>query len=313
MALGTPPIGSSYNTVGTGVAKVASDHTSMKVIVKPFAGPQAWMPLIDSGEVQLGALNSMDAWWAYTGGTGFNKAYKSLRVIVRGNNVASPTILVRNDSDIKSMKDLRGKRVASEYGGHVFMSTSLTAYLESVGLTWNDVKPVPVTDIASGLKALREGRVDACFSGSPDTGATLETDAAIGVRTLNLGDVPPEQAGNAPKDMVEKFKKRLPAVDIIRQPKEGWMKSDNTMISYPILLGASAKLSADAAYEITKALYENDTELHPIYSWLAGWKKASMFDPATTVPYHEGAIRYWKEKGLWTPAAEENNKKILGQ
>ncbi len=75
---------------------------------------------------------------------------------------------------------------------------------------------------------------------------------------------------------------------------------------------ASAKLSADAAYEITKTLYENDKELWPLHMFLKEWTQKTMFEPNPPAPYHEGAVRFWKKKGLWTPEAEANQKRLLG-
>lgn len=313
IALGTSPTGAAYNSTATGVAKVASQFSPIKVIVKPTAGPNVWAPMLDSGEVHLGVGAGLDAGWAYTGGTGYDKAYKNIRVLLQGNQIVIGGFIVRADSDIKSIKDLKGKRVASEYGGNKLMHVHATVFLESVGLTWNDVTPVPVTDINNGQKALREGRVDACFGGSPNTATTLETDAAIGVRALNFGDIPPEEADKVPPDLVAKLRKHLPGEQVIKVKKEGYLKSDATLYQHAIYLWASAKLSPDAAYEITKALYENDKELQPIYDWLKGWKQATMFNPDPPAPYHDGAIRFWKEKGLWTPEAEANQKKLLAQ
>ncbi|MCL5960517.1 MAG: TAXI family TRAP transporter solute-binding subunit [Chloroflexi bacterium] len=313
IGIGTLPTGSQYFNVATGVAKVASDHSPIKVLVKPFAGPNAWMPVMEKGELELGVLSGMDAAWAYRGQVSFPTPNKNLRVLVRGNQIPMAGFTVRNDSDIKSVKDVRGKRVASEFGGNVMIHLHMTAYLESVGLTWNDVKPIPVTDISTGLKALREGRADVAFGGSATTAGTLETDSAIGLRLLNFGDISPEQADNAPKEIVDRLQKLEPGASIFRLNKEGWLKSDAASFRYPIFLAAGASLSADAVYQITKATYENDKELHPVTAWLKDWQQKTMFDAAPPAPYHEGAIRFWKEKGLWTPEAEANQKKLLGQ
>ncbi|MCL5960519.1 MAG: TAXI family TRAP transporter solute-binding subunit [Chloroflexi bacterium] len=313
VGIGTHPVGGGFYAVGTGVAKVVSDHSPIKVIVKPFAGPNAWMPMMDAGELELGILSGNDAGWAYTGGTGYDKPYKNIRVVARGNEIPVAALVVRVDSGIKSIKELRGKRVTSEYGGNVSIRENVIAMLESVGLGWNDVKQVPVSDYVSGLKAVREGRADAAFAGSTTLAATLETDSAVPLHLLNFGDIPPEQAGNPPKDVVEKLRKRQPGAMIYRQKKEGFLKSDAASFSYPTMLAASAKLNADVVYAITKAVFENDKELWPVHEWAQGWKQATMFNPDPPTPYHDGAIRFWKEKGLWTPAAEANQKKLLGQ
>ncbi|MCL5959639.1 MAG: TAXI family TRAP transporter solute-binding subunit [Chloroflexi bacterium] len=313
IAIGTHPAGTGYNATGAGIAKVASDHSPIKVIVKPFAGPNAWMPMLTSGELELGVINAIDAGWAYLGGPGYDRPNKNLRTVLRGHLLGNPVLIVRADSAIKNIKDLRGKRVTGEVGGNVVMMEILTASLESVGLTYDDVITVPVTDFATNVQALRLGRADAAFGGSPTTPAVLEADAAIGVRALNFGDIPPEQGDKAPQAMIDRLQKRLPGAVVYRQQKEGFMKTDGTFVGYPVMVAASVHLSADAVYELTKALYENDKELQPIHAWLRDWKQQTMFDPNPPAPYHEGAIRFWKEKGLWTSQAEANQSKLLSR
>ncbi|MBI2953087.1 MAG: TAXI family TRAP transporter solute-binding subunit [Chloroflexi bacterium] len=313
IGLGANPAGSSFNSVGQGLAKVASDRSPIKVMLKAYAGPTAWMPLMEKGELELGLVPATDAGWAYESGATFPTRNKNFRLLLRGNQMEVAGMAVRNDSDIKSVKDVRGKRVTSEFTGARAVHEVLTAYLESVGLTWNDVKPVPVTDSPLAIRALRDGRADVAFGFSSTTPASLEADAAIGLRALSYGDIPPEDADKVSKDVLEKLRKRMPGSSLVAVKKNGWLKSDMTFFQYPLWLGAGATLSPDAAYEVTKALYENDKDLHPIYVWLKGWQQQTMFDPAPPAPYHEGAVRFWKEKGLWTAEADAFQKQLLSR
>ncbi|MBI4317779.1 MAG: TAXI family TRAP transporter solute-binding subunit [Chloroflexi bacterium] len=313
IGIGTAASGTGYHSAGGGIAKVASDHTPIKVLLKPYAGPNAWIPLVDKGELELGVAAGMSVGWAYNGETGFNTRNRNLRVLMQGNWIQAVSMVVRADSDIKSIKDLRGRRVQRDFGGNTLIQASVTAYLESAGLSWNDVRAVPVSDVNSSLRALREGRADVAFGGAPSSALTQETDAAIGLRALNFGDVPPERAEQATKEFAEVLGKYMPASTVARMRKSGWLKADATVLQYPIYLVAAAGLSADAAYIITKALYENDTGLQSIYVWLKDWKKDTMFGAQPPAPYHEGAVRFWKEKGSWSADAEANQKKLLAQ
>jgi TRAP transporter TAXI family solute receptor len=234
-------------------------------------------------------------------------------MVMYGNLLPVAPLVVRNDSDIKSTKDLKGKRVASEYGGNASMREIVTAALASVGLTWNDVKPVPVPDAASGMTAVQEGRADAACGGTPTHATAMQVDAAVGLRMLNFGDLPPEQANNPPKELVDILQQHQPGATIYLQKKEGFLKSDATSFHYPEVLVASSKVSPDVIYQVTKALYEYDKELQPVHAWTKDWKQETMFNPNPSIPYHEGAVRFWKEIGKWTPEAEANQQKLLGQ
>lgn len=312
IGIGTVPVGGANYVAGTGVAKVLSDRSPIKVIVRPMAGANAFNPLIESGELELG-LEGIDTSWAYNGGPGYDKPMKNMRVLVRGHMVPTIPLAVRLNSDINSIKDLKGKRVASGYGGFVVGQMVTEAILESGGLTMKDVKSVPVADPTSAIRALQEGRVDAVFGANVGSPTHVEVDAAVPLRALNFGDLSPEQADKAPQNLIDLLHKYVPSASIVLQKKGGYLDSDATIISYPMMLTASAKLSDDAAYEVVKTLYENDKELHPIHAFLKDWNQATMFVPDPMAPYDEGAVRFWKEKGLWTPEAEANQKRLLGQ
>lgn len=313
VGIGTVPVGGAFYMVGTGLAKVINDYSPIKAIVKPMAGANAFNPLLESGELQLG-IQGMDVSWAYNGGPGYEKKpLKNIRMLIRGNDVPVLGLVVRVDSGINSIKDLKGKRVASGYGGFQVGHQATTAYLESAGLTWDDVKAVPVAAPTAIARAIQEGRIDAGFGGAATAPDKIEINQATPIKALDYGDILPNQIDNAPQEPVQILQKYLPGARMFVQKKEGFLKSDGTQITYPMMLTASAKLSADAAYEITKTLYENDKELHPLHPYLKGWTKETMFDPNPSAPYHEGTVRFWKEKGLWTPEAEANQKKLIGQ
>ncbi len=311
--LGTPQTGGSNYMAGTGLAKILSDRSPIKVIVKPTAGAVSFNPLLESGELELALESGNDVAWAYTGGAGYEKAYKNLRVLARGYGVPTIPLVVRVDSGIKSIKDLKGKRVASGYGGFVVGKQCTTAALESVGLTWNDVKEVPVPDAPAAVRGLQERRLDAAFGATPIGALNLEIDSGTPLHALNFGDLPPEQADNPPNELNEVLHKNVPDASVYYMPKEGFLKSDGTEIIYSYWLVASSKFSDDAAYEITKTIYDYDKEIQPLHDLLKDWRQETLFDSNQSAPYHEGAIRFWKEKGLWTPEAEANQEKLLEQ
>src|SRR3989338_4865458 len=65
---GTHAVGSVFNAVGTGLAKVATDRGPIRVIVQPFSGPTAWIPTINRGGIpDIGIINVTEIWQAYTG------------------------------------------------------------------------------------------------------------------------------------------------------------------------------------------------------------------------------------------------------
>jgi hypothetical protein len=106
------------NPAGTGAhawrwtSSVASKTTGIALKVQPYNGPNAWMPLLESGELELGVLNILDSQMAATGTGNYKKPYPMLRVIAGGVFPFTASAMVRDKSDIKQISDLKGKRMA---------------------------------------------------------------------------------------------------------------------------------------------------------------------------------------------------------
>jgi TRAP-type uncharacterized transport system substrate-binding protein len=73
LRLGAQPVGSVFNLIGTAVAKVVGDHTSFKILVRAVAGTSAWLPLMDSREVDLGIIAGTELYDACYGVGVFQK------------------------------------------------------------------------------------------------------------------------------------------------------------------------------------------------------------------------------------------------
>ena len=74
---------------------------------------------------------------------------------------------------------------------------------------------------------------------------------------------------------------------------------DTVILTNDIYLVASKDLSDDGAYEIVKALWVHNKELGEAYRGLRAWRPGRMVSRKAYIPYHPGAIRFFKEKGKW--------------
>ena len=83
------------------------------------------------------------------------------------------------------------------------------------------------------------------------------------------------------------------------------------LTSYPIQMGVSAKLSENDVYTIMKAIYENYEQLADVHAWGADWTPENYVVENFQVPYHDGAVKFYKEAGLWTDAAEATQDALL--
>lgn len=310
ISIGTHPVGIAYHSAGTGVAKVVSENSSLKMIVSPFTGGTAWTPLLNEGEIDVGITAKPATEWAFDGDFDYKYPNRNMRLLVKGNDIIVSGLTVLEKSGIESLKDLKGKKIASGYSGDAIVPLIGEAQLKSVGLTLDDVELIPVADVGQGLDALREGRVDAAFTGSPTVASFLEIDNAVGLRVLDFADLGPEEMDEIPEELLEEIQSLVPGIEpVVFQG--GFLEEEKILLKYPITLVVSADLSDENAYEVTETLFENYEELHPIFAWLKTWSPESMVDADPLVPYHNGTVQYLKDNDLWTDEIDEKQKELM--
>ena len=212
-------------------------------------------------------------------------------------------ILATEKSDIKSFKDLKGKR----WGGDVMIGSDVTdqvreGLLKIHGMTQKDYKSFPITKFSECVDMMKEGRVDAVafFAGIPSPFA-VELAASMDIVWISLT---PEAAAKVPTVIPGHIPATIPAGTYKGQ------KQDIISVAHMTVPIVHANLHEEVVYEIMKALFDHPDEME------AGHPTAKEFarKPASNqvkIPYHSGGIRYYKEKGIWTPELETLQKKLL--
>ena len=186
-AIGTNPAGTGAHAIAASLAAIGSRATPIGVRVQPYNGPNAWMPLLQNAEIEFGIMNILDASMAMNGTGNYEKPSPSVRVVSGGVFPFTAGMLVRDKSDIKQVADLKGKRVAWDYGGHAINQTWQNVMLETGGVKPSDVVQVRVSNLNDGVRGLADGKVDASITG---IGIALveEANATEAVRYLSLPD-----------------------------------------------------------------------------------------------------------------------------
>lgn len=304
VALAADQPGTTFNTIGSAIANVASQHSSLNVILRPFAGPAAWAPVLNSGEVPLGVMSANSAYQAFSGENEADTAYTDMRLIRAGSASLQLGLLVRDDGPIQSFDDLAGVRLSSDFGGHLSIGNSLRATLEVAGLTWDDVTPVPVTGANDGIDALVADRLDATWAslGQP---RAREADSQIGVRYLSAPNTPEAEAiyqeyvfpgariSTAPAGIV-------PGVD-----------TDTNLLSYDTYVVAHKDVPAEIINAFLEGLWEGTDELFDVHPSLVGFTHEAAVTTAPVTPYHEAAITFYEEKGVWSEEDTERTNALL--
>jgi TRAP transporter TAXI family solute receptor len=313
---GTHAIGSVFNAVGTGLANVATERGQIRVVVQPFSGPTAWVPTMNrEGKPEIGIINVTEAWQAYTGkatpkplpagAPEMKSPYPpnaNLRLLMMGTDLAVG-MPVRADSPIKSIADMTGKRMTWGYPAFPAGILAGLSLLATCGMSPQDVSTVPVPEVVGGVRAVMEGRADAAATAAVGMGIVTEADAKVGIRFLPVCQ---DAAG------IRVAQGIMPGGHVkVRKAGPAGLKQDTPLWHYGIVVSASTHMGDDVAYNLVKTWAEHWKELEPIHPQLRGWRPEVFVQKLATVPYHRGAIKFYKEKRLWSAEMERNQEVLL--
>ncbi|HEV8724097.1 MAG TPA: TAXI family TRAP transporter solute-binding subunit [Candidatus Binatia bacterium] len=297
-AIGTNPAGTGAHAIASALAAVASKATPIAGKVQPYNGPNAWMPLLENGEIEMGIINILDSHMAATGTGNYKSAYPSVRVISGGVFPFTAGLIIRDKLDVKQISDLKGKRLAWDYGGHAINQTWQNAVMEAGGLKPSDVQQVRVSNLNDGVRAVPEGKVDAAFT-AVGIGVVEEANAMEPIRFVGMPNT----------DGANKILGRYGAAVVKSDPAAG-IKGDTYVIGYPLQLVSSSKVSDKTIGTLLKAWWDNLAELQTIHPLLKRWTKDTQALTNFTVPYHSGAVRFYKEVGIWSAKHDARTKEI---
>jgi TRAP transporter TAXI family solute receptor len=206
-------------------------------------------------------------------------------------------IAVPNDSPVKSIKDLKGLRMPSQFTAQSTIVFVQDAVLATGGLSIADMKPFPVADYVKGMMALGDGKVDAALFGL-GTGASQEVNVALASRG-GLRFVP---LTGTPEALAAMRKVFSSAYSKVYEPSPGLagIIAPSLQMVYSAFLVTSTHTSADIVYKATKAIHGNKPMLEAASPTMKSFEPSAM-DEDNVVAYHPGAERFYKEAGEWPP------------
>ena len=214
---------------------------------------------------------------------------------------------VAGDAGVKTLADLKGKRVA-RVQANPSVNIKVEAILAFAGLTWDDVEVVDVPSYGASLRALVEGTADAA-GGVPSAATFRELEASP--RGIVWPSLPSDD--KAGWDRVKKVGSFFAP---ITETVGAGLSDDNPaqLIGYRYpMIATYADTSADEVYEVTKAIVETYDLYKDVNKIMPRWQVNIAGHPPADAPFHEGAVRYLKEIGVWTAEDEAWNQDRLAR
>lgn len=287
--------GGFTNQAGQSLSKVVSQNTKIQMRSQPFGGSSVYVPSMNAGKLEFGLVNELEALYAVTGtGVYPGRQHPKLRVVT-ATIPFRVAIFVKKDSPIKTLKDLKGKRVPSGWSSQRIIQPLMDGQLASVGLTYDDVIKVPTPNVVKGANDFAAGKTDAFFFVF-GAGKVREVNAKVGgVRVLDF-DASPAMVAAARKFVPPAFAKpEKPS------KRNVGVSAPVHVMTYWHTLGAGAHVSDDVVYEVTKTMHDHRAALVKAFPGWGGFKSNAMAINFKGLTYHPGAIKFYKEKGMWPP------------
>lgn len=293
--IGTGGTGGTYFPVGGMIANAISEASGSGVkglVATAVAsnGSLANINAISAGQFEAGLTQADVAYWAWSG-TGLFEGRPKIDSIRFVANLypESIQIVVKRGSNIRSVADLKGKRVSlDEPGSGTLIDARIV--LQAYGLTEKDLKP-EYLKMGPAADRMKDGALDAFFTvGGWPTGAIAELASSQGGIDLLPID------GEAAAKLLKQY--TFFSADVI--PAEAYKGSPETRtIAVGAQLVSSTKASDDLIYGITKALWNDSTRK----LLDAGHAKGKLIRKETAlsgagIPLHPGAERFYREAGL---------------
>lgn len=289
----TLPPGSILHAQASVIAKVVQDHSKLQVRVVGYGGDTGILEAVASKKDDFWILDVGESADALHGrGTWKGNAKPNLRTAITmyGFQMA---FWVKKDSGINSIADLKGKRVPSEWVQQTGVIPHTTAVLAAGGLTYNDVVKVPEVNVVRAADDFKAGKLDLLFFavGAPKV---AEVAASVGgLRILPMNPLPDSES------RMKAVRKEYYFSTVNPAPHIAGVDKPSPVQTIDVVIGVGAHVSDAVVYQFVKAMRENKADL------VAGHPNFRQFDETASgkvqpsLPHHPGAIKYFKEVGIW--------------
>jgi TRAP transporter TAXI family solute receptor len=300
--IGTSSVGSVFYTIAIGASEVIQKHAGVNATVEPVGGSSANMFGLNAQKIEFALANSFAAFTAFKGQQNFKKPV-DVRLVIQGQP-SYRWLLLRKGAGIKRIQDLEGRNVIAKRRALPEIELVMDALVKSYGLNKEKINIIETTDSPQAYNALRAGSVDAAIMPFSRKAAAVQEPLTDGVLDFFY----------APKENRDEMLRHLPPMMWADTFEAGVFEGQGQslhLIGLNTYFLARPGVSDENVYKVAKALLENTKEFATYHRAAALWTlKRTLQNVA--LPFHPGAVQYFKEKGVWTAEHEATQKKLLG-
>jgi TRAP transporter TAXI family solute receptor len=287
LVLATGGTAGTYYPFGGAMAKIwNSKIKGMNVTAQTSGASGENVRLINKKEVELALVQSDTLDFAFNAKEAFKEPLKAMSTIA----VLYPEIVqvvVASAGPIKSFADLKGKKVGVGAPGSG-TEANFRQLAEIYGMKKEDVN-AQFLSFSESAEAYKDKHIDAFIvtAGIPNAGI-MDVSTQNEIRILDI-----------PADVAAKLTQKYPFLAAVKVPANTYkgQTAEVSTVAVNAVLIAGNSLSEAMVYNLTKALFENQAELASAH---AKGKELNLqyAVKGVSIPFHPGAVKYYKEKGL---------------
>jgi uncharacterized protein len=293
LALGTSAAGGTWFPLGGAMAALISRRNpQLNISVEATGGTVDNLKLMKNKKLELAYSTADQAYEAFRGQGKFDTKIDNIRGLCGGHAIMWQLVTLR-DRKISSIYDLKGKKVSLGAAGSIGNSMGQIV-IEAHGLKMNQDWTPAFIGHAQGAGALRDGQIDAVLNiSSAPTGNMTDITSSAGANSVFINPDP---------KVLDKLRAERPywvAAKIPGGAYKGHEKDIPGTFAVSTILICDQTLPDDAAYAIVKTILENNADLTKAHALGKEWgPEAATLGIKDVIPFHPGAERYLKEKGL---------------
>ena len=299
LRMGTSSSGSVPYILTVGFTSMLTKHAGIAATTEPVGGSSANVFAIAADKIDLAFSTTFAAYQGYHGLKPFKKK-AAIGLFVQG----APSyrhVIVRTGSGIDKPEDLAGKTMIGIRPALPEIGLMTNALLKVYNLT-GKVRVVSTTNTPEAINAIKSDTVDAVvLPASARTSYVTQLCRDGKIKFLSI-----------PDDKLKAMRALLPrSLSSVTLPANTYPGQDKPMPTFGVrsIFIAASRLSDDTVYTVTKTLFDNIDEFHKFHATAKEWTlQETLADPV--IPFHPGAIRYFKEKKLWTPAMDKEQEEL---
>ena len=292
ISIGTGGVTGVYYPTGGAICRLVNkdrkDH-GIRCSAESTGGSVYNINTVRAGELEFGVAQSDWQYHAFHGTSKFadQGAFEGLRAVFSVHPEPF-TLLTRGDTGITKFEDLKGKKVNVGNPGSGQRAT-MEVVMEAFGIKMSDLALAAELKGAEMAQALCDGKIDAMIYTIGHPAAAI-TEAAT-TCDVKLVDVKGE--------VIDKLVADNPYYRVAVIPGGTYTGTDEDVTTFGVgaTLISSAKVPDEVVYTVTKAVFDNFDDFKKLHPAFANLKEEEMIKDGLSAPLHEGAVKYYKERG----------------